>query len=505
MPSPNAKNPPYSQSPPVNFLPSSTPNSTPPPPNHLFNPLLAFQQMLQQQQQQQTKSKADEQCNSACSSPGPLIDDQLSPPLSINLIVNKSQELIKPESNAMFMRVWDRGSNICSRTDLEFRYLPNSKYLKEKQERKAKEKVNIAKPTPVSMEQSTGFKIFNPQVVNSAKPVPPKQSNQTSNQPLARNLQSPTTPALKQLRDIADRSNPFNQGAAPQAPGLFFQNNPESQGFKPKQNENMLKPNLNSPNLFPPPPFGPFGAGPPEAFLHLISQFQHLEKTNNEIKQNQTAPVPKQPVVAKTPEALNTSMNNSNGSNNSNNNNNSNHNNHNKKNSSSLKSNNNNSQSNIKSNQSVFNTPTPSRPSSSLGGLRQTNSPFANKPPIPSSPISNEHQQMLLAQQQALLSNPFANIFGNPNQGPQSPNLMRMQQQRPPSQPPQMFQPNPIEIMERERQFQLFAAMAQAQLAGAHPGPVPPGIPGLPNEEALRLAHLQFQQQQQQKEHFIYK
>ena len=45
--------------------------------------------------------------------------------------MNKPSEL-KPDSNAMFIRVWDRGTNTCSRTDLHFKYLPNSKYLRTK-------------------------------------------------------------------------------------------------------------------------------------------------------------------------------------------------------------------------------------------------------------------------------------------------------------------------------------------------------------------------------------
>lgn len=69
-----------------------------------------------------------------CVSPDPphdqLVDDYVPKP--INFVFNKPIESIKPESNAMFARVWDRGTNTCTRTDVQFRYLPNSKYIRER-------------------------------------------------------------------------------------------------------------------------------------------------------------------------------------------------------------------------------------------------------------------------------------------------------------------------------------------------------------------------------------
>ena len=54
--------------------------------------------------------------------------------MPISIVVNKSADMIKPDSNAMFVRVWDRGTNSCSRTDLHFKYLPCAKYLKTREE-----------------------------------------------------------------------------------------------------------------------------------------------------------------------------------------------------------------------------------------------------------------------------------------------------------------------------------------------------------------------------------
>ena len=154
------------------FSNSSTPTPTPPPnpppnrpPSHSsssfqpfnFQPHMvahAFQQLLQGQtpnfnheqlMQQHFLNKmppsADpnnggSNSHSACSSPVPnMMDEQPQPPpIPIQILVNKPAELIKPDSNAMFMRVWDRGTNSCSRTDLHFRYLPGAKYLKLKEE-----------------------------------------------------------------------------------------------------------------------------------------------------------------------------------------------------------------------------------------------------------------------------------------------------------------------------------------------------------------------------------
>jgi hypothetical protein len=71
----------------------------------------------------------------SCSSPPPepVIEDRF-PPIPCSQILNKPPELVKPDSNAMFVRVWERmaGANSCARTDLHFRYLPQAKYLRTK-------------------------------------------------------------------------------------------------------------------------------------------------------------------------------------------------------------------------------------------------------------------------------------------------------------------------------------------------------------------------------------
>lgn len=546
MVSPNSKSlahPPFSQSPlsgaptpPINpafnFLSSSTPNSTPPPnctgpfmPPNFQQTMAAFQQIV--------KAKEQNQSDSTCPSPAPTYDDQLSPPLAVQIIVNKPNELIKPDSNAMFMKVWDRGTNICSRTDLEFRYLPSSKYLKLKNESKLKEQ-----ETKINKEQPVGPKVFAPQVINS------DNRNKTKT-PQNRNLQSPTTPALKQLRDIADRSQP-NSAFNPNFPDfskIFNQQDKSKQQSnsvaknQAEMFENFIKQNMANqqmhgfaPNLFqhpaPHPPFLPPGQNPlfpglhHEAFFHqLMSQFQNTEK---EQEKKSAAAVAKN--LPKTPEPNN--LNNS----------------FNKKSSSSVKTNQSNVSKNVQSTNMNFektsgspsgfnSTSNQSRPSSSMS--RQTASPFLNKPPIPSSP-----NDFLLAQQAAAamlfkaqdpklgIPDPSMNPLLNPqlaslfqqaaaaNQSsPQSPNLMRMQQQqpRPPSQPiaPGMM-PNQLgaqnndelrrlEMMERERMQFLAAMAAQSQLGGT-PGLPPHGLPfNIPNEEALRF-HFQMQQHQHQQQ-----
>ncbi len=96
--------------------------------------------------------QAESTCGSTCSSPDlssdqqqhqqqQLIDEdlyQMAKP--INFIFNKPLENIKPDSNAMFVRVWDRGFNSCCRTDVHFRYLPNAKYIRSLAEKKQQTK-----------------------------------------------------------------------------------------------------------------------------------------------------------------------------------------------------------------------------------------------------------------------------------------------------------------------------------------------------------------------------
>ena len=77
-----------------------------------------------------------------------MAEEPQPPPIPISIAVNKPAELIKADSNAMFVRVWDRGMNSCSRTDLLFKYLPNAKYLK------AKEELRLSKEAS-SMKQSS--------------------------------------------------------------------------------------------------------------------------------------------------------------------------------------------------------------------------------------------------------------------------------------------------------------------------------------------------------------
>ena len=519
-PLPGAPTPPTN--PAFNFLSSSTPNSTPPPNSAPFMPsnfqqtIAAFQQLVKAKEQQS---------ESSCPSPAPTYDDQLSPPLAVQIIVNKPTELIKQDSNAMFMKIWDRGTNICSRTDLEFRYLPSSKYLKQKNESKIKEQ-NMK----MSKEQPTAPKIFVPQVIN----LDTRSKSKTP----GRNLQSPTTPALKQLRDIADRSQPnlaFNPNFS-EFSKIFNQEKSAKQPFNNNQTknqaemfENFFKQSMSNQqipgfgqNLFPSgigtgthPPFfttgqnNPFSVLSHEAIFHqLMSQFQSNEKDLEKKFTPKTTP--------KTTETTN--LNNS----------------FNKK-PSSVKS----SQSNIPKNVSTgmnfdktsgspsgFNSSSnPSRPSSSMN--RQTASPFLNKPPIPSSP-----NDFLLTQQTAaamfykdpkfglpdptmnpLLNSQFASLFQQAAASQQSPNLMRIQQQsRPPSQPiASNMIPNQLaaaqnndeirrlEMIERER-LQFFTAMAaQSQLGGVS-GLPNYGLPfNIPNEEALRF-HFQMQQQQQQQQ-----
>lgn len=114
--------------------------------SHFFPPeiqqqLQNQQQKMQKQQQQQQNRPSSRSSNlnsSTCSSPGLTEDPETSqrPPIPCKIPVNKPAELIKPDSNAMFVRIWDRGGVTCSRTDLNFKYLPNAKYLRSKHEKK---------------------------------------------------------------------------------------------------------------------------------------------------------------------------------------------------------------------------------------------------------------------------------------------------------------------------------------------------------------------------------
>lgn len=142
---PSASPKPTTSSTPINpFLASPHPANSPAP---NFNPMLqpaflaAFQQFFNPEFYQnfypkppntpgsQTLGSQSPQLNSsACSSPAPIEMDELQPPIACSVAVER--EPVKAESNAGLIRVWDRGSNSCSRTDIHFRYLPNAFYLR---------------------------------------------------------------------------------------------------------------------------------------------------------------------------------------------------------------------------------------------------------------------------------------------------------------------------------------------------------------------------------------
>jgi len=111
--------------------------------SHFFPPIDMHQHVFNQQQKTAFKNPASQTLNtsgsSACASPiqDMMAEEDRRPPQPSNQILNKPTELIKADSNAMFVRVWDRGANTCSRTDLNFKYLPNAKYLRTKNELKA--------------------------------------------------------------------------------------------------------------------------------------------------------------------------------------------------------------------------------------------------------------------------------------------------------------------------------------------------------------------------------
>ena len=141
--------PPASPKPPLNFLPSPAPPAHSPAPS--FNPLLpphlqpallaaAFQQFFLPEIYQNFYpkppntpagghgSQSPHLNSSTCSSPAPNESDDSQPPTQCNVAVER--EAVKAESNASLVRVLDRGSNSCSRTDIHFNYLPNAFYLR---------------------------------------------------------------------------------------------------------------------------------------------------------------------------------------------------------------------------------------------------------------------------------------------------------------------------------------------------------------------------------------
>ena len=86
------------------------------------------------------------------------------PPLPINILITKPTELMKPDSLAMFVRVWDRGSsNSCSRTDLHFKYIPNCKYLLNKVKAEKLSRSNSSTPN-VKEEKVNKIFLFKTQV-----------------------------------------------------------------------------------------------------------------------------------------------------------------------------------------------------------------------------------------------------------------------------------------------------------------------------------------------------
>ena len=88
------------------------------------------------------------------------------PPIPINALVTKPTELMKSDSLAMFVRVWDRGSNnSCSRTDLHFKYIPNCKYLLNKAKMEKISRSNASTPT-VKDEKVNIERCFNYLLVN---------------------------------------------------------------------------------------------------------------------------------------------------------------------------------------------------------------------------------------------------------------------------------------------------------------------------------------------------
>jgi hypothetical protein len=75
-------------------------------------------------------------------------DSNEPPPVPINVLITKPTELMKSDSLAMFIRVWDRGANnSCSRTDLHFKYIPNCKYLLNKAKAEKLSRSNASTPT----------------------------------------------------------------------------------------------------------------------------------------------------------------------------------------------------------------------------------------------------------------------------------------------------------------------------------------------------------------------
>jgi hypothetical protein len=344
--SPNQKHPLASQSPlpsipsasttPLNFLHSSTPNPTPPPPSGLMPPLPnhhmmmnlvsphmqpLFQQFLAQNNTTKPNSAGGSNMNkppktptpdlndstaSCRSSPSPSLsstanfdEDTKQPSLPIQIPVNKPYEQIKPESNAMWIRVWDRGMNSCSRTDLQFKYLPNAHYLKTKKDSSSSSKQtnnnnnmkqsnssNSLKDDLVGTNNNSisSHKIFNPPVLTSM--MNPQQQQQQQNNEFSNNKKTPnnnvnkqknpqssfdslnSSSALKQLRDIADRSNAA--AAATTSNNNTNNSNGGFNSFNPNSNPN----NPNLPFPVPPPHLMPPGMPPNPQFM--LNEFTKL-------------------------------------------------------------------------------------------------------------------------------------------------------------------------------------------------------------------------------------
>lgn len=216
-------------------------NPNAPMPPHLAMALHSqFQQIMQQAQHTQSVKKNQPDLNDSISSvtsssasqrSSPNIfcqqEDASSMPVAIRQPVTVSHgEHVKPnESNAMFVRVWERqgGMNSCARTDLHFRYLPNAAYLQTKQNNKANNQQS-------SLGQSLSHhKIFNPPIVTAGngdnnnsnrKPAnsPAPSNNKTSNNKNSNSSPFDNSPALKQLREIADRQQSQHMPLPPPLP-----------------------------------------------------------------------------------------------------------------------------------------------------------------------------------------------------------------------------------------------------------------------------------------------
>jgi hypothetical protein len=109
----------------------------------------------------------------------------------INIFIPKPVELMKPESNAAFVRVWDRGPNSCSRTDLQFKYMPNCNYLKTKANKAdSREKIKSSSSNTPSKNTS----VISSQNEHHFIPIDHNSAQVDSDQ------------ALKRLKDLAFKS-----------------------------------------------------------------------------------------------------------------------------------------------------------------------------------------------------------------------------------------------------------------------------------------------------------